>query len=440
MFHAHDLPRLHSRRAGQREEQGEGEGGARERQVRRQAEEREAMSSERGPVGGTGELTALVEKEIGDVFKKYDGHPRCEIVRKYVRQVLERALAAKAPQGVPAELRSLLAGARANHSDWVGYLVHKSDPTQQVMEFDAHCPKCVIDKALTLLVGPVSDDTIHHGPFPPAKTTTLLQELGNVPIRFGLEAQGHIPLVERMLANRKSWDEIGAAINWHGPTAQKFYKMYLDREAAAPKPAPPSDEQVRKGFYDREYREQEMLNVATPAPAAEPLHSLLPGTPVGEALCRLEHEVAVHILSESPAQEFMDDIKLVCRTLREALAAAPPAPQPIETLVHQLTKVTMELEDTLASLGKADSMITKLKDLIAERDRHSSAELVREDAFAEAARAIERVAKAWAESIAQGAYQGEMLRAADIRRDEGVDIAKLIRTLRALPPSTGEKS
>lgn len=61
----------------------------------------------------------------------------------------------------------------------------------------------------------------------------LLRECGAVP-RIGLEAQGHIPTVERMLAGGKTWDEIGKAIGWHGPTAQDWYRAYLTRNINQP--------------------------------------------------------------------------------------------------------------------------------------------------------------------------------------------------------------
>ncbi len=58
---------------------------------------------------------------------------------------------------------------------------------------------------------------------------SLLKVFDGVQIQFGLEQQGHIPTVERMLAEGKTWNEIGDAIGWHGPTAAKFYDMYLKR-------------------------------------------------------------------------------------------------------------------------------------------------------------------------------------------------------------------
>jgi hypothetical protein len=49
------------------------------------------------------------------------------------------------------EAVSALDQVRVSHCDWAGYLVHKSDPTQQVLEFDANCPKCVIDQVRAAL-------------------------------------------------------------------------------------------------------------------------------------------------------------------------------------------------------------------------------------------------------------------------------------------------
>lgn len=48
-------------------------------------------------------------------------------------------------------------------------------------------------------------------------------------ILFGLEAQGHLQTVEQMLADGKSWADIGSAIGWDGDTACKFYCMHLGR-------------------------------------------------------------------------------------------------------------------------------------------------------------------------------------------------------------------
>lgn len=62
------------------------------------------------------------------------------------------------------------------------------------------------------------------------KTEKIFEKL-NVPILFGLEAQGHIGTIEKMLAEGKNWDEIGNAIGWHGPTAEKYYINYTKKKA-----------------------------------------------------------------------------------------------------------------------------------------------------------------------------------------------------------------
>jgi hypothetical protein len=44
---------------------------------------------------------------------------------------------------------------------------------------------------------------------------------------FGLKNQGHIPTIERMLSEGKSWEDIGREINWCPKTAEKHYQWYL---------------------------------------------------------------------------------------------------------------------------------------------------------------------------------------------------------------------
>jgi hypothetical protein len=67
------------------------------------------------------------------------------------------------------------------------------------------------------------------------KATKLLEVIDG-PILFGLEAQGHIPVIASMLEANESWDEIGRAIGWHGPTAQEYYQRYLKRKAISENP------------------------------------------------------------------------------------------------------------------------------------------------------------------------------------------------------------
>lgn len=56
-------------------------------------------------------------------------------------------------------------------------------------------------------------------------------DLLNQPVLFGLKAQGHIPTIESMLKEQKSWEEIGKKINWCPETAKKHYQWYLDAQS-----------------------------------------------------------------------------------------------------------------------------------------------------------------------------------------------------------------
>lgn len=49
----------------------------------------------------------------------------------------------------------------------------------------------------------------------------IFAHLGSQPVLFGLRQQGKLELVEKMLTEGKSWDEIGKAIGWDGPTAKQ---------------------------------------------------------------------------------------------------------------------------------------------------------------------------------------------------------------------------
>lgn len=52
--------------------------------------------------------------------------------------------------------------------------------------------------------------------------------LPDVPIRFGLRAQGHIETVRAMLRAGRSWDEIGREIGWDGDTARRYWRADQD--------------------------------------------------------------------------------------------------------------------------------------------------------------------------------------------------------------------
>lgn len=64
-----------------------------------------------------------------------------------------------------------------------------------------------------------------------SSAASILDLLGDAPIVFGLRAQGHIPTVERMLAEGATWDEIGKEIGWYGPAVQQFYEE-MERDAS----------------------------------------------------------------------------------------------------------------------------------------------------------------------------------------------------------------
>ena len=55
-----------------------------------------------------------------------------------------------------------------------------------------------------------------------------IKRILNTPVLFGLVAQGHIPTIEKMLSEQKTWEEIGKKINWCPKTAQEYYERYLN--------------------------------------------------------------------------------------------------------------------------------------------------------------------------------------------------------------------
>jgi hypothetical protein len=52
----------------------------------------------------------------------------------------------------------------------------------------------------------------------------LKQILDNAPIVFGLKAQGHVPAIERILA--EAWEKIGNEIGWCPKTAREHYERH----------------------------------------------------------------------------------------------------------------------------------------------------------------------------------------------------------------------
>lgn len=51
----------------------------------------------------------------------------------------------------------------------------------------------------------------------------LKEIFGDVKVQVGLRQQGHMDTVIKMIRNAASWEEIGKAIGWHGPTARDWY-------------------------------------------------------------------------------------------------------------------------------------------------------------------------------------------------------------------------
>ena len=56
-------------------------------------------------------------------------------------------------------------------------------------------------------------------------------KLMNARVVFGLEAQGHILTIEKMLSEKKTWDEIGDRIGWCPKTAKEHYERYLGKKS-----------------------------------------------------------------------------------------------------------------------------------------------------------------------------------------------------------------
>ncbi len=53
----------------------------------------------------------------------------------------------------------------------------------------------------------------------------LIEILGDTPVLIGLRQQGHMPTVERMVREGKTWEEIGSAIGWDGKAAHDWYEV-----------------------------------------------------------------------------------------------------------------------------------------------------------------------------------------------------------------------
>lgn len=53
----------------------------------------------------------------------------------------------------------------------------------------------------------------------------LLEVFKGIKVLIGLKQQGHMPTVEAMLTDNKTWDEIGKAIGWDGRAAKEWYEI-----------------------------------------------------------------------------------------------------------------------------------------------------------------------------------------------------------------------
>lgn len=62
----------------------------------------------------------------------------------------------------------------------------------------------------------------------PVSALAYLLDLAGATVKFGLRQQGHLPDVERMLTEGKSWEEIGRFIGWCPDAARSCY----ERESA----------------------------------------------------------------------------------------------------------------------------------------------------------------------------------------------------------------
>lgn len=117
------------------------------------------------------------------------------------------------------------------------------DFTQSVMDHSptvmAHVQKCQVflgaGRSADVTGGRGMSLTPYRGVCPTCRHDhgdPLLKQIeaAGTSFAFGLRAQGHLPTIERMLADGKAWNDIGKEIGWHPETAQRFYA----REVATP--------------------------------------------------------------------------------------------------------------------------------------------------------------------------------------------------------------
>lgn len=67
-----------------------------------------------------------------------------------------------------------------------------------------------------------------------------LEYLLAAPVLMGLFRQGHIPTIEQMLAEKKTWKEIGDKIGWEPETAERHYGWYLEHKEKHPEDKGPA--------------------------------------------------------------------------------------------------------------------------------------------------------------------------------------------------------
>jgi len=61
-------------------------------------------------------------------------------------------------------------------------------------------------------------ETIHH------------DRLIAAPVVFGLQQQGHLPIIKKLLDAGVTWDTIGKEIGWDPATAEQHYRWHQEYE------------------------------------------------------------------------------------------------------------------------------------------------------------------------------------------------------------------
>ena len=97
-----------------------------------------------------------------------------------------------------------------------GWVEREDAPPAPNMPFQRFCivPDAWIDKAFEIM-------TEQEG--------REIDILMNAPVLFGLQQQGHISTIERMLKDDASWEAIGEEIGWCPKTAKEHYERHVDR-------------------------------------------------------------------------------------------------------------------------------------------------------------------------------------------------------------------